>query len=75
MIFHCPACFRAQSLAANVLAPAPHSGVFVICPDCEVTAVHHPHPSTMAHWRRWALVAVETDVALFRRQLDRGVPA
>ena len=75
LTYHCPGCFTSQALYPNVMAPAPDTGVWVQCPDCEAVALHHTHPSVAEMTRTWASIAAEVDVALFRRQLERGVSA
>ncbi len=75
LTFTCPACMTSQLPYPNVMSPAPVTGVFVACPDCEAVAVHHPRPADARKLRTWAAVSAEVDVQLFRRRLDRGVSA
>ena len=75
LTFLCPGCFTDQALYPNVTAPAPQTGVWVICPDCNAVALHHAHPSVAEMTRTWASICAEVDVQMFRRQLDRGVSA
>lgn len=71
--YTCPYCFRPQALYPNVLSPAPAEGVYVVCPECGRVAVHRAPPSLEDDLRVWAQITAEVEVALFRRQLDRGV--